>query len=45
MPVARQLIPNTHQWANWEAVFSRRSVHLREATLEELLEAFHAEVL
>jgi hypothetical protein len=22
MPVARQQIPNMHQWANWEVVFS-----------------------
>jgi hypothetical protein len=22
MPVAKQQIPNTHQWTNWEEVFS-----------------------
>jgi hypothetical protein len=38
-PVARQQIPITHQWTNWEAVFSTRSVRqLRDATTE-LLEA------
>jgi hypothetical protein len=40
MPVAREQIPNMHQWTNWEAVFSTRSVRqLREATREELFEA------
>jgi hypothetical protein len=38
MPVARQQIPNIHQWTNWEAEFSMRSVRqLRDATTEELL--------
>jgi hypothetical protein len=37
-PIARQHIPNTHQWTNWEAVFSTRSAwQLRDATIEELL--------
>jgi hypothetical protein len=40
MLVARQQIPNTHQWNNWEAVFSTRSVReLGDATIEEVLEA------
>jgi hypothetical protein len=40
MPVARQQIPNTHKWSNWEAVFSTQSVRqLCDATIEELLEA------
>jgi hypothetical protein len=35
-----QQIPNTHQWTNWEVVFSMWSVRqLRDATIEELLEA------
>jgi hypothetical protein len=39
-PVARQQISTMHQWTNWEAVFSARSVrHLRDATIKELLEA------
>jgi hypothetical protein len=39
-PVARQQIPNTHQWTNWEEVFSMLSViQLLDATIEELLEA------
>jgi hypothetical protein len=39
-PVARQEIPNTHQWTNLEAAFSTRFVsHLRDATIEELLES------
>jgi hypothetical protein len=39
MPVARQQIPNTHQYTNWEVMFSTRSVRqLRDATIE-LLEA------
>jgi hypothetical protein len=38
--VARQQIPNTYQWTNWEVVFSMRSVRqLRDATTGELLEA------
>jgi hypothetical protein len=37
-PVARQQIPNTHQWTNWEAVVSTRPLRqLREAIVEELL--------
>jgi hypothetical protein len=39
MPIARQQIPNTHQWTNGEEVFSTRSVRqLHDATIE-LLEA------
>jgi hypothetical protein len=39
MPVARQQIPNKHQWANWEVVFYKRTVRqLRNTTVEELLE-------
>jgi hypothetical protein len=39
--VARQQIRNTHQWSNWEAVFSTRSVvQLRDATIEQLGEVF-----
>jgi hypothetical protein len=39
-PVAKQQIPNMHQWTNWEVVFSTRSVReLRNATVKELLEA------
>jgi hypothetical protein len=31
--VARQQIPNTHQWTNWEEVFSTLSVRqLRDVT-------------
>jgi hypothetical protein len=38
-PVSRQQIRNTHQWNNWEAVFSTLSVgQMRDATIE-LLEA------
>jgi hypothetical protein len=37
-PFDRQHIPNTHQWTNWEAVFSARCVRqLCGATIEELL--------
>jgi hypothetical protein len=33
--VARQQIPNTQQWTNWEAGFSTPSVRqLRDATIE-----------
>jgi hypothetical protein len=40
MLIARQQIPNMHQWTNWEAVFSIWSVQqLRNITIEELLEA------
>jgi hypothetical protein len=40
-PVARQQIPNTHQWTNWEAVFSAWSVpQLHDATMEEMLDQF-----
>jgi uncharacterized membrane protein len=36
--VARQKIPDKHQWTNWEAVFSTWSMRqLRVATIEELL--------
>jgi hypothetical protein len=35
--VARQQIPNTHQYTNWEAIFSTRSMRLlRGATIELL---------
>jgi hypothetical protein len=35
--IARQQIPNMHNWTNWE-VFSTRSVrYLRDATIEETL--------
>jgi hypothetical protein len=38
MPISRRQIPNMHQWTNWDAIFSTRSVRqLRNAT--ELLEA------
>jgi uncharacterized membrane protein len=41
MPVAKQQIPNTHQWTNWEAVFSTMSVgQLRQATIELLVTVF-----
>jgi hypothetical protein len=37
-PIARQQINNTHQWTNWEAVFSVRSVgHLHDIKIEEFL--------
>jgi hypothetical protein len=40
MPVARQQIPNTHQWTNWEEVFYTLSVpQLYDVTIEELLGA------
>jgi hypothetical protein len=46
MPIARQQIPNMHQWTNWEAVFSARSVRqLRDTTIEELLEQCFCAVL
>jgi hypothetical protein len=39
MPIARQQIPNMHQWTDWEEVFSMQSVwQLHDATIEELLE-------
>jgi hypothetical protein len=38
MLVARQQIPNTHEWTNWEAVFSEQLLQqLCDATIEELL--------
>jgi hypothetical protein len=38
MLVGRQENPNTHQWTNLEAVFSRKSVRqLGDATIAELL--------
>jgi hypothetical protein len=40
MPVARELIPNTHQYTNWEASFCARSVQqMRDVTTEGLFEA------
>jgi hypothetical protein len=37
MPAARQQIPNKHQWTNWEAVFSAKSVRkLHDAIIEEV---------
>jgi hypothetical protein len=40
MLVARQQSPNMHQWTNGEEVLFARSVRqLRDATIEELLEA------
>jgi hypothetical protein len=44
--VARQQIPETQQKTNWEAAFSTRSMRqLRDATIEELLEAMFAILL
>jgi hypothetical protein len=41
MPVAKQQIPNMHQWTTWEAVFFTRSVRqLRDATIEMLEAVF-----
>jgi thiaminase len=45
-----QQIPNTHQWTNWEDMFSKRFVRqLGEGTVElsetVFLFAVHAEVL
>jgi hypothetical protein len=38
MLIARQHIPNMHQWTNWERVFSTWSVQeLRNITIEEPL--------
>jgi hypothetical protein len=49
MPVAKQQIPNTYQWTNCEAVFSKRSVRRTLVATIELLEvvfyAVRAEVL
>jgi hypothetical protein len=43
-PVARQQIPNTHQWTHWEAVFSKRSMQqLRDTIIQELLEDMFSE--
>jgi hypothetical protein len=37
-PVARQQIPNKHQWTNRQEVFSMRTVRqMCDATIEELL--------
>jgi hypothetical protein len=39
MPVARNQIPNMHQWTNWEEVLSTHSMQqLYDAAIEELLE-------
>jgi hypothetical protein len=39
-PIARQQLPNTHQWTNWEALFSARPLRqLLDSKIEELLEA------
>jgi hypothetical protein len=38
MSIARQQILNTHQWTNWEVVFSMQSVQqVHDTTIEELL--------
>jgi hypothetical protein len=40
MPVARQKIPNMHQWTNWKEVSSTQSAQqLCDAAIGELLEA------
>jgi hypothetical protein len=36
-PVARQQIPNTHQWTNREEVFSKRAVQQLHDAIKELL--------
>jgi hypothetical protein len=44
--VATEQFPNTHQWANWEAVFITRSVQqLRNATIQLLEAVFYVRIV
>jgi hypothetical protein len=46
MPVARQQIPNMHQWTNWEVGFSTRQLRdAKKELLERVFWAIRADVL